>query len=109
MESAWPEAVKDKWEELRADALPRVAYTDLKGCINSLNANVNPAARRTERDRISEEIPDYLLQPAGITQCVTNRRIERHLQMNALESAANCTESIAEFMTEATSTGPMLS
>ena len=78
------EAVKDEREKLRADALPSVTYTDLKGCVSSFDSNFNPAAWSSELDRVSEEIPDHLLQAAGITHCMTNRRIERDLQVNAL-------------------------
>ncbi len=38
------EAVKDKREKFRADALPSVTYTNLQGCVSSFDSNFNPAA-----------------------------------------------------------------
>src|SRR5687767_4657061 len=77
------EAVKDEREKLGADALPGITNTYLKGCVSSFNSNFSPASGRSEFDRIGDEIPNHLLQAAGIAHRMASRRIERHLQLNS--------------------------
>src|SRR5262245_46377334 len=61
-----PEAVKDKRQEIRADAFARVAHGDAYVRVYSFQARFDAAYLRGELDGVGEQVPDHLLQASGV-------------------------------------------
>src|SRR5262249_26986862 len=66
------EAVKDVWQEIRADAFARVAHGDANVWVHALQLRFDATALRRELDRVGEQVPDDLLQPVRIAGDLTN-------------------------------------
>src|SRR5262245_26706477 len=66
------EAVKDIWQEIRTDALPRVVHGDANVWVDALKAHLDTASWRGELDGVGEEVPDHLLQAGEVTGNLTN-------------------------------------
>src|SRR5438445_782627 len=80
---ALTEAIEDERKELAANALARVADGDPRHRGATFEPDIDAAARRRELDRVGEEVPDHLLQTAGIGRHRAEGRIQTRLQPNA--------------------------
>src|SRR5262249_12343700 len=78
------EAVKDVWQEIRADAFARVAHGDANVWVHALQLRFDATALRRELDRVGEQVPDDLLQPDRIAGDLTNFGGQVGLERDAL-------------------------
>src|SRR5262249_33958244 len=60
------EAVKDIWQEIRANAFARVAHGDANVWVHAFQARFDAASLRCELYRVGKQVPDYLLQAEGV-------------------------------------------
>src|SRR6266478_1314054 len=78
------EALEDARQELRPDALARVAHGDLDVRVEPFEHHLDAPALRRELDGIGEEIPRDLLQPLGVACDRTSFRVEDRLHPDVL-------------------------
>ena len=69
-------------QELRANALARIAHGDLHVGFDPLNLNLNLAAFRCELDGIGQQIPDNLLHALRIAPHRASRIIEQRVDFD---------------------------
>src|ERR1051325_1650802 len=67
---ALEETLEDMRQQRRVNAAPRVDDLDHAGCAVASHADANPSAFAGELDRISEQVPDGLLQSRGVSEDV---------------------------------------
>ena len=74
-------------QKLGRDAFAAIRDDDFQVRIHPFQRYLYSAVLRREFEGIAQEIPDDLLQPAGITLYRASYRIERHLKSHALRFA----------------------
>src|SRR5215813_834331 len=66
------EAVKDKGQEIRANAFAGIAHGDADVRIYALQARFDTTSLWGELDGVGEQVPDHLLQAGGVAGDLTN-------------------------------------
>ena len=61
------EALEHVWQKVRADALSRIDDPELDAIVQAFDENINTSAGGREFNRIPNQIPDHLLQPARVS------------------------------------------
>ena len=78
------ERLEDVRQERRLDARAGVAHDDLDVRVLALHADVDPAALGRELHRVREQVPDDLLEPAGVAAEHARVGVEQDLEAHAL-------------------------
>ena len=78
------EAVEDVGEERRIDAGPAVLHRDLDVGLDLLQAHVDAPLGRGELDRVREEVPHDLVEPAGVRGEGARARVQHGLHPDGL-------------------------
>src|SRR6266540_1440998 len=78
------QTIEDVGQEVRANPLPCVADRDLDVRVHALNLDLDSPALARELDRVAQEIPHYLLEPARVPAHGRPRRFDDHLEPDVL-------------------------
>jgi hypothetical protein len=89
-----PEALEHMGQELGPDADTGVADAYFDVAIHALQPYAHPAVFRRELDRIRQQVPDDLLQPAQVAGNRSNGPVERLLEADALGVGCGPTVSV---------------
>src|SRR5687768_3531593 len=77
-------AIENMRQEIFTDSHARIAHDDLHVRIDALQHDLYATAFRRELHRVSQQVPDNLLQPIGVAGNWTSCRIQYRLQPNTL-------------------------
>ena len=81
---ALTQSVEDIGQHVGRDALPGVADDDLDVRPNALELDLDSPILRGELDGVVQQVPDDLLQPAGVAADQQARRLQHRVEPNAL-------------------------